>query len=159
MSDLLKFLLKLGITVGVIAVLLIFVFRLHRVSGSSMFPSFKDGDLVITYRLDKYYTNDVVVYRGTDGKDYVGRIVANSGDTIDIQDGQLVLNGAIVSSDIMYETTAVDSGVALPYQVSETGKFIMNDYRLDTEDSRTYGEVSNDNLEGKVVFILRRRNF
>lgn len=159
MSDLLKFFLKLGITIGVIFLLLTFVFGLHRVSGNNMYPAFKDGDLVITYRLDDYNTGDVVLYTGEDGESHLGRIVANSGDSIDIQDGQIVLNGAVVSSDILYETTAAESGITLPYQVSESGVFVMNDHRTDIDDSRTFGEVSIDNLDGKVIFILRRRNF
>lgn len=160
MSDLLKFFLKLAVTIAVVFILLKFVFGLFRVSGNSMYPNMKDGDLAITYRLDQYNIDDIVAYKSDDGQTHFGRIVANSGDKIEIREQQLILNGAYVTSEIMYETDPADSpSVTYPYDVPDDGLFVLNDYRSDTNDSRVFGAVTKDQLEGKVIFLLRRRGF
>lgn len=160
MEDLFKFFIKLIVTVAVIFVLLKFVFGLFRVSGNSMFPNMKDGDLAITYRLDSYNINDIVAYKGSDDSTHFGRIVANSEDQIEIREQQILLNGAYVTSDIMYETEpASGSSMTYPYDVPADSLFVLNDYRSDTNDSRVIGAVTKDQLEGKVVFLLRRRSF
>lgn len=69
-------------------VLGIFIFH-----GNYMFPAVRDGDLCITYRLERYIIGDVVLYN-TDGKEKVGRIVAVEGQTVEVTDGgELLMDG------------------------------------------------------------------
>lgn len=136
-----------------------FVFGLHRVSGNSMFPALKDGDLCITYKLDKYRSQDVVIYK-RDGKVKAGRILGVGPDSVSISGQQVALNGAIVSEEIMYPTEINEtSGIQYPVQLFDGSYFILNDYRPDMNDSRTIGPVYSDELHGKLIFVLRRRGF
>ena len=61
---------------GAFAVVLTLVVNLHRMEGNRMFPSVRDGDLGIFYRLTDCYTNDVVLYTDKTGQVTVGRIIA-----------------------------------------------------------------------------------
>lgn len=61
---------------GAFAVVLTLVVNLHRMEGNHMFPSVRDGDLGIFYRLTDCYTNDVVLYTDKTGQVTVGRIIA-----------------------------------------------------------------------------------
>ena len=133
------------------------VFLITQASGSGMFPSVKDGDLVIGFRLQREYVkNDVVVYTAG-GKTHVGRVVARATDVVTLDDsGTLLVNGTAQSGEIMYPTYA-KPGVAYPYRVPEGQVFILGDYRTQTEDSRDYGSVPLENVQGKVISILRRR--
>lgn len=138
-------------------ILFSFVFLITQVSGNDMFPSVKDGDLIIGFRLQKEYAkNDVVVYTA-EGKTRIGRIAARPTDVVTLDEsGTLLVNGTAQSGEIMYPTYAKE-GIEYPYRVPEGQVFILGDYRTQTEDSRDFGPIPLENVEGKVITILRRR--
>ena len=128
--------------------------------GNNMHPAVNDGDLVITLKLQRPYLNAAVLYRH-DGKTRTGRVVGLPGNVIDISGkGELLVNGAIASEDIYYPTyQAENSTVRYPYTVEEGKAFILNDYREDTDDSRAFGAVDMSDIEGPLIFSMRRRGF
>lgn len=133
------------------------VFLLSRTEGNEMFPAIKDGDLLIAFRLQDYYEkNDVITYR-VNGQRKVGRYMAQVGDVVTMGDsGTLLINAAVQSGEIMYPTFAKE-GIEYPYTVPDNHVFILGDYRTQSIDSRDFGAISMDNVEGKVITILRRR--
>lgn len=133
------------------------VFLITQVSGNAMFPAVKDGDLVIAFRLQQEYAkNDVVVYTA-DGETHIGRIAARATDVVTLDEsGTLLVNGTTQSGEIMYPTYAKE-GMEYPYKVPEGQVFILGDYRTQTEDSRDFGSIPLENVQGKVITILRRR--
>ena len=151
--------LLLRIIILIIIGYLIFsqVFLLARVKGNEMFPALKDGDLIVGFRLQKdYIKNDVVTYM-VNGQRKVGRYVAQEGDVLNMDDsGSLRINGTVQSGEIMYPTFAKE-GIEYPYQVPDDHIFILGDYRTQTIDSRDFGPIPMDDVEGKVITILRRR--
>ena len=128
--------------------------------GNNMHPAVNDGDLVITLKLQRPYLNAAVLYRH-DGKMRAGRVVGLPGNIIDISEkGELYVNNAIASEDIYYPTyKAENSSVTYPYTVEEGKAFILNDYREDTLDSRSFGAVDLSDIDGPFLFTLRRRGF
>lgn len=133
------------------------IFLITQVRGNEMFPAVKDGDLVIAFRLQREYAkNDVVVYTA-DGKTHIGRIVARTTDVVMLDDsGKLLVNGTNQAGEILYPTYAKE-GLTYPYKVPVDHVFILGDYRTQTEDSRDFGPIPMENVEGKVITILRRR--
>lgn len=157
-----KSLMRLGIKILVFALviwlLLLFVFGVFRMSGNNMYPMLKDGDLCVTYKLEEYHSSDVVAYR-IDGQTRFGRIIAREGDTIDGDEQGLLINNTHPSEEIFYPTQILDTNLPLPYKLGEGEFVVLNDYRSDLNDSRTYGVITKDALKGKVIFIFRRRGF
>lgn len=134
------------------------VFLLMQARGTDMFPAVKDGDLLIGYRLQKDYEQENVVVYKRDGKAYVGRVVAKSGDYVDItEEGSLIVNGTVKSGEILYPTYERE-GVNYPYVVPESMVFILADYRTQAQDSRDFGAVELKDVQAKVITILRRRS-
>jgi len=133
------------------------MFLLTQVKGNGMFPAMKDGDLVIGFRLQEtYIKGDVVVYT-VNGEKMVGRIVARAGDVITLgTNGTMLVNGTVQTGEIMYPTYAKE-GIEYPFTVPQGSLFIMGDYRTNSEDSRDFGAVSSEDIEAKVITILRRR--
>lgn len=133
------------------------LFLVTQVSGMNMFPALKDGDLAIVFRMQQEYAkNDVVAYETPDGISF-GRIVARAGDVVFMDDtGAWQVNGTTQSGEIIYPTYAVE-GIEYPYRVPENCVFILGDYRTRAMDSRIYGAISMEDVEGKVITILRRR--
>ena len=155
---LVKFLLKLAVVFAVVWAALHFVFGVFRLGGNNMYPALRDGDLCVTYRLEEYHADDVVAYRLGDDIRF-GRIIARAGDTVDGDEQGVLVNGSHRSEEIFYPTQMVDVSLPLPMTLTEGQYVVLNDYREDLGDSRTYGVVDEDNLEGKVIFIFRRRGF
>ena len=150
--------LRVAVLAALAWVLFTQVFLLTQAKGSSMFPAVKDGDLLICYRLQKTYAkNDVVVYT-QGGKLRVGRILGREGDLVALDDsGTLVVNGAVQSGEILYPTYAKDA-LEYPYTVPEGCFFVLGDYRTQSEDSRDFGPVPLEDVQAKVITLLRRRS-
>ena len=151
-----KILIRIIVTIVAIILLLKYVIGIYYVTDLDMFPAFRDGDLLITYKLDNYYSKDVVVYE-VEGKQKLGRISGVTGDTINIvENGYYEINGGIPYETIFYPTNTKSDLVTYPYIVKEDEVFIMGDMRETADDSRMYGAISKNKIKGKVVLLLFR---
>ena len=151
-----EFFLKIGITVLAVVILLTWVVGIYVIHDNSSYPMLKDGDLCVIYRLATLNNGDEVAYV-QDDKLRFGRIVALPGDVVDISEDALTVNGYGVYEDAVYPTTGEGAKIRFPYTVPEGTYFILNDYRSDVNDSRTFGAIPKGGIKGKVVFVMRRR--
>ena len=151
-----EFFIKIGVTALIIWALCSFVIGIYIVHGNSGYPMLKDGDLCIIYRWGELHTGDEVAYL-QDGEIRFGRIVALPGNVVDLSEESLTVNGYGVFEDAVYPTTGDGALIGFPYEVQKDSYFILNDYRPDVKDSRSYGAISKESIKGKVVFIMRRR--
>lgn len=152
------FFIKFVIFTAVIWLVFTFVFGIRQVSGETMYPALRDGDLVLFYRIENdYKIGDVVTFR-RDDTTYYGRIVAQGGDVVELdEDGQLLVNGNVQQEKIFYPTEPQNSEVTYPCTVDEDSYFLLCDYRTVGFDSRTYGTVSRKDLDGSIITVLRHR--
>lgn len=157
----LPFLLKLLFLSGMVCLISVYVLSFYRMSGNQMYPSVRDGDLCICYRLEHYRINDVVVYRTKEGERKMGRILAIGGQQVEIlKEGGIVINGQIRPEEIPFVTgPAKTDTISYPLTLGEGEVFLLNDYRSDLSDSRQFGPVSLSAIEGKLLFLMRRRGF
>ncbi|MGN0159314.1 MAG: signal peptidase I [Brotaphodocola sp.] len=146
------------VAVFIAAIYLMFtqVFLITQNKGMEMFPAMKDGDLVIAYRLQRDYAKDDVVVYEIDGIEKMGRIIALENDAVMINDGIITVNGITQGGEILYPTY-VKEEIEYPYKILENQVFILGDYRTNAKDSRDYGAIPVDEVKGKVITILRRR--
>ncbi len=133
------------------------VFLVTQVSGNGMFPAMKDGDLMIVFRMQQDYAKNDVIALNVDGQRQIGRIVARETDVVMLDDtGTLTINGTVQGGEILYPSYAKE-GIEYPYRVPDGHVFVMGDYRTQTTDSRDWGAIPMEQVEGKVITILRRR--
>ena len=157
-EDIAGFLTKLVAIVVLLALLFGFAFGVTPMENDDMSPRISAGDLLLYYRLaDDMVTGDVLVFE-KDGEQYVGRIVANPGDTVEVTDqATLVVNGStVLENDIYYTTPKYDNGPAYPLTLAQDEYFILCDYREGARDSRYFGPVSLAEIKGKVIMVVRR---
>lgn len=132
-----------------------FVSARIRVDGSSMVPSFHDGDYVIVnrlaYRLGEIQRGDVVVfpYPLNPEEDFIKRVIGLPGDRVSVSGGQVYLNGTAIEEDYIDEPIRADVAEVI---VPEGNVFVMGDNRNDSDDSRRWGPLSIDVIIGKAVF-------
>ena len=150
---------------GVLLVLLLcvifgIVFGITPMKNNDMSPGIGAGDLLLYFRLEnELRAKDIVVWEEA-GTQYVGRIVAQGGDAVEItEDYRLKINGSVViENNIYYSTPRYDSGVEYPLTLGEDQYFILCDYREGGKDSRYCGAVDRSEIKGKVITVIRRNN-
>lgn len=151
---------KIGAVVLVVWGLFTFVLGITIHYGNNMHPMVRDGDLVITLRPQSPYINAAVMYKHDD-KTTVGRVVALEGSVVDIaKNGGITVNGNVPTEEVFYPTYPADgSDIMYPYTVPQGKVFILNDFREDTNDSRSFGAVDAGDLQGTLLLTMRRRGF
>lgn len=129
-----------------------------RTSGDSMSPTLHDGDALVIQKVSYWFSEpaigEIVVATAPDtGESVVKRVVAVGGDSIGIEDGVLVRNGAPVVEP--YANQDQMGGYYWgPVVVPDGQVFLLGDNRLESHDSRNYGPVSVDAIEGKYLTRL-----
>lgn len=139
---------------------LVIMFGITTVKNEDMSPRMSAGDLVLYYRLDKHpVAGDVIVYK-KDDQQYVGRIVAKGGDSVEITEQATVkVNESVVlEQNIFYQTPQYESDVIYPLQLQEQQYFVLGDYREGATDSRYFGAVDTREIKGKIITVIRRNS-
>lgn len=112
------------------------------VEGNSMEPNLHTGEFVIVsrlaYMLGEPQRGDVVVLHPPTNPDqeYIKRVVGLPGDTVEVQAGQVYVNGALLDEPYISVPTP-QSG---RWTVGEDEYFVMGDNRTNSDDSRKWGQ-------------------
>ncbi len=151
-----RFLIECVVVVTAVYLIFHYCIGLAFVSGHSMEPALKDGELVVFYRLDQaYQTDDIVIIHREENVEYVKRIVAEPGDVVELsEDGVLLVNGSPEDREVLGETLPVSGGVEFPCTVPEGSYFVLGDNRENSRDSRVFGAVPREEITGRVFFHL-----
>jgi len=160
LTGFLSLLFQVGSIIIILLILTTFLFGLIRYKEPSMAPSVKDGDLVLFYRYTGagYLPQDVIVLEN-DRQKQIRRVIATAGDTVDITEEGLVINGALQQEPEIYkQTERYQDGVSFPLTVPEGHVFVLGDNREGATDSRIYGCVKIKDTLGKVMTVVLRRN-
>ena len=156
-----KWIVSLAAAVVIPYIIFGLIWGIGMVRGESMIPAYRPGDIFFFFRLDKTYDyNDVVLLAIEKNTDYIKRIVALPGDTVDIsEDGFLKIDGLKVEeSDIFKPTfTKEMSDIQFPLHLGDDEYFVLGDSRDNSRDSRYFGAISRDKIDGKVISLLFRK--
>ncbi len=133
------------------------------VDGNSMLNTLHDKEHLImekvSYRFHDPKRFDIAVfypYGREDGRHYVKRIIGLPGETIQIKDSDIYINGTLLYEDYGKEPM-IFSGIATePLTLSEDEFFVLGDNRNESYDSRyaEIGPVNRKNLCGRIVFRI-----
>jgi signal peptidase I len=95
---------------------------------------------------------DFVFWYPLDGtKSFIKRVVGLPGETVEIRQGRVYVNGKLVPEPYVppqYEDLS-DFG---PVHVPEDKYFVMGDHRISSNDSRVFGPVASRFIYGRAVF-------
>lgn len=137
----------------------------YRVSviGASMEPELENGQNVLVnrviYRLKDISRGDVIVFYpggNTATHPYVKRVAAVPGDTVQITDGKLLINGFPDADNDCYDLMEDAGTAAEMITLGEDEYFVLGDNRNNSEDSRSagIGLVSASSVIGKAWLAL-----
>lgn len=155
----------LVVAAAIFVVVYLFLLQPHQVKGASMKPNFHDGEYIltdkITYRFSDPKRGDVIIFKSPTNPDvdFIKRIVALPGETVKISDGNIVItnqenkNGFTLTEP--YEINGTTSGGKEAPQNTEIKLdkeeyFVLGDNRLESFDSRSWGNLPKANIIGKA---------
>ncbi|PIT89421.1 MAG: signal peptidase I [Candidatus Levybacteria bacterium CG10_big_fil_rev_8_21_14_0_10_36_7] len=149
---------------AIFVVIYYFLFRPYQVNGESMFPTYHDGEYIltnlITLKIDDPKRGDVIVFQSptNNEKDFIKRIIGQPGDTVKLQDGKVYVNdqeldeSVYLSSDVRtYGGSFLADGTQVT--VPTDNYFVLGDNRNFSSDSREWGFVSKGELIGKSLVV------
>jgi signal peptidase I len=103
----------------------------------------------VSYRLHSPHRGDIVVLRMPErGPELlIKRVVALPGETIEIQEGNVYIDGAPLDEPYLSQRT---NGAHAPLTIPEGYVFVMGDNRRASNDSRVFGPVSLERIVGRA---------
>jgi len=124
------------------------------VEGSSMEPNFHTGQMLIvsrlSYKLSTPQRGDVIVFQYPDNPvdDYIKRVIGVPGDTVEVQDSRVYIDGQLISEPYLQpDTPEIQRG---KWVVPADSYFVMGDNRAHSSDSRSWGMLSKEFIIGKA---------
>lgn len=129
-----------------------YVIEVYQVRGSSMEATLHDQDRVMVAKFLYRWVRpprpgDIIVfqYPREPERDFIKRIVAVAGDTVELRAGKVYVNGEL----FVEAASAVSShDTVAPHKVPPDTVWVLGDNRSNSTDSRTFGEVPLENIRG-----------
>lgn len=147
-----------------IAVMLAFLIRTfivepYMVEGPSMRPTLSNHERLLVNKFLYYFSEpqkgEIIVFRypRDPSRDFIKRVIATGGDTIEIQDGKVFVNGELKNEPYILDKTRGSYQKAV---VPKGRVFVMGDNRNNSEDSRfpDVGFVPFNLIKGKAMMVF-----
>ena len=154
---LLKTIYALILAAAVSVLLSTLFFPVVEITGSSMEPTLKSGDILVLGKSRRFKTGDLCGF-AWNNQTLVKRVIGVPGDWISIDaDGSVFVNGDVLNEPYLQNKSFGECDLVFPYQVPDHCLFVMGDQRENSMDSRNsaIGSVDFDQVIGKVLFRAR----
>lgn len=150
-------------SVALFLFLYLLVLQPHKIKGDSMQPNFPDGEYLltdkVTYRFNEPQRGDVVVFKapGTDGDEYIKRIIGLPGEEVSIRNGSVYVDNRILEESYLADSVYTNNGIFLKNTdsvlVPQGSYFVLGDNRPFSSDSRSWGFITKMDITGRAWLI------
>lgn len=142
LHEIISWILCLAMVAVLTYVIITYVGQRTRVIGSSMYPTLEDGDNLIVEKLSYRFHDperfDIIVfpYAQENQKHYIKRIIGLPGETVQIIEDDIYINGEILEENYGAEPMQTAGVAAEPITLGEGEYFVLGDNRNHSSDSR-----------------------
>ena len=141
-----------------------FIVTPFKIPTGSMEPTLLPGDKIFVnrfvYRFRPPQRGDVVVFRYPENprRDFIKRLAAFGGETVEIANGTVKINGEIVENpeifqQVHYSNCGLYGASNTPITIPANHYFVLGDNSSSSRDSRYWGFVPRKFLLGKAILI------
>jgi len=134
-----------------------FIVQAFYIPSTSMKPLLNPGDRILVnkfiYRFREPKREEIAVFKYPidPSINFVKRIIAVPNDKVKIKDGEVYLNGKALAEEYKLEARYTDFTET---RIPEGHYFVLGDNRNNSEDSRYWGFVPEENMLGRVFLIF-----
>lgn len=171
-NELVEWLKALLIALILVVLIRWLLFKPFIVQGPSMQPNFVTGQKLIVneilYDIRKPQRGEVVVFHvPSEGRDFIKRVIAVAGDTVQVEGDKVIVNGEPVNEtyiqkaideahaeDRLYNNTNFPNAQFPDNKVPEGHVFVLGDNRSNSTDSRMIGYVPLEDIVGRADLIF-----
>lgn len=151
---------SIGLAIIIALLIKSFLFNTTYVIGSSMYPTLHEKDRLFTNKVGYYIgqpnRGDIVVLKAPDDpeKDYIKRVIAVGGDTVEIEQGKVYVNDKVIVEDYLEKGAYTYTYEISKWEIPKDYVFVLGDNRNKraSKDSRYFGVIKVDSVEGKAFF-------
>lgn len=162
---LLEFIQSIVLALAVFVLFYLFVAQPNEVKGSSMYPTFKDKEYLLTekisYELGDPKRGDVVIFKApasepcsADECEYIKRVIGIPGDKVMVKEGDVYVNGEMLDQSFLPEKVYTSQGEYMEEGVEKVvpeGQYLcFGDNRPNSRDGREFGPIDRDLIIGKA---------
>lgn len=160
--EILEWIGTLALAVVIAFAVRFFFFEPVKVDGRSMDATLKNGEIMLVTKMEYHLGDperfDVVICHYPDrGKvNFVKRVVGLPGDTVEMKDGYLYVNGIKYEEEYLVhrpDYRYIYDGMT-SYTVPEGMYFVLGDNRSNSNDSHIIGPISRKMIKGKVQYVF-----
>ena len=160
--ELLSWILYLVFFFGAVYLIVQYVGERTVVSGESMYPTLNDGDSLIvdkiSYRFVEPDRYDIVVFpfRYQEDTFYIKRVIGLPGETVQITDGKVYINGKALNDSYGYEAIRNPGLASGGITLGRDEYFVLGDNRNNSADSRepSVGMIKRESIIGRAVLRI-----
>lgn len=152
-KNLFSFIVSFGVSTLIIYLFSLVLFDISTVSGKSMYPTIDNKDITIAgnSRFFKASRGDIVnIDSDYLGEGIIKRIIALGGDTVEINNGNVYVNGEHLEEDYITEKTQGNTVLTIP----QDEVFVMGDNRGESLDSREIGCINLSEISSVVLMTF-----
>lgn len=137
----------------ILLAILNYFFSLSIVPSDSMSPTIEPKDFIVYQKkFNEIKRGDIVGFQDPYGDEiFIKRVVALGGETIEIEDGKVYLNGKVLEEPYLKEEMLGDMEATV---IPENELFVMGDNRNSSADSRVFGTIKESEIKGKFIAII-----
>lgn len=156
LSTLIEWIVCIVVALVLTFLLKTYLFDIIKVSGDSMYSTLHNKDMLgvekITMHKKDFKHGDIVIFDpGEKGHGiYIKRIIGLPGDTVEIKNGGVYVNGQHLNETYLDANTYTENDLKIT--VKDNHIFVLGDNRDVSEDSRHIGLVPMENIKGHAVF-------
>ena len=159
-SSLIELLKFIFLAVLIVVPVRVFVAQPFVVSGSSMVPTFENGEYLIvdelSYNLGEPDRHDVIIFRypSDPSKFFIKRVIGLPNETVDISGSEVSVTSGKDTIELVepYVENKTDNNVH--FELKDDEYFVMGDNRAASSDSRYWGAVPRDHIIGRAFLRL-----
>jgi signal peptidase I len=150
---------SLILTVALLLAAETFVAQPYRVEQGDMRSTLLANQIVLLDKLTSHFTanrrGDIVVFTPpgatTGWFDFVKRVIGLPGETVDLQDGHVMINGQELSEPYVFEGQPTEPFEGNHHWVVPAGAlFVLGDHRQVSVDSRSFGPIPATSVVGRA---------
>jgi signal peptidase I len=139
-----------------------FVAQPYQILQVSMEPTLYPGQYVLVDKLSPHFSDyrrgDVIVFEPPDGFQengenvpFIKRVLGVAGDTVEVKDGAVWVNGARLDEPYVYPGQTTDAITPdSVWHVPSGDLFVMGDHRQESQDSRVFGPIDKSTVIGRA---------